>query len=321
MSGGNQTFVCTDGARRLDKWLATQRGIDSRKRAQDAILTGKVEVDGEVVPPEALGLPVPPGTTFVVVWNKPGTKEVAKGQVVRRNLGMPVLLDDRDVVVVDKPPGIPCDGKRPAVPDSIKQRLDSWLRPKGQRAHLVHRLDHDGSGVLVVPRHEAAFEALRTAFSEQKIQRTTWCLVQGVPEPRQGTWSHAMRWDASARRQRLTRPDHKGAVLAQADYTVVDVLPGGYCTIEVTASSTRRRQVRAHLQAEGLRLVGDPKAAAREGEPEPPRFARPAVHVQRFVFPHPRHGKAVEVTAPLPPDLQSLVDHLNDVSSGSSTPS
>jgi Pseudouridylate synthases, 23S RNA-specific len=164
------TFSVPDdrAGQRLDKFLADQPAVGSRKKARQAIETGKVTLDGAPVPFDGASQKVRAGSTVAVHWNRPGTSwNRAKAHRGLADVGLSILVDDPAVVAIDKPPGLLTDTatrKQARERDSVRRRLHDWLSAQGQGAHIVHRIDRDTSGVVLVARRPDAVEALREQF-------------------------------------------------------------------------------------------------------------------------------------------------------------
>ena len=128
---------------RLDKVLAARPDVGSRRRAREAVETGKVTVDGEIC--REAGLPVEAGQTVEVHWNRPGTgKAVQKAKQELRDAGLSIVYEDEHLVAVDKPAGLLTDTasqEQHRTRDSAYKRLRAWLRTKGDRPRTVHRID------------------------------------------------------------------------------------------------------------------------------------------------------------------------------------
>src|SRR5690606_13910327 len=120
---------CPEGAPRLDRWLAEQPSVGSRRRAREALESGKVSVDGRAVGPEEGGLPVPAGAVVEIDWNRPGTSRAATSATRRlQGAGLRIVFEDPLVVVIDKPPGLLTDtvGSGQAGRHSVLKRLRDW---------------------------------------------------------------------------------------------------------------------------------------------------------------------------------------------------
>lgn len=311
MSGGVENLVCREGATRLDRWLSEQPSIGSRRRAREVIESGKVKVDGRPVTVQEAGLPVSIGCTVQIAWNERGTSKRATETDKRlTGVGLRILHEDRDVVAVDKPPGLLTDtvGKQQSKRDSVAKRLDDWLKPRGGRAYVCHRIDGDTSGVVVLACHEKAHEKLREAFATHVPQRTYLTFVHGVIEGDEHTWEDLMRWDRERVRQVPCTSEQPGAVLARAKVKVLARYADA-TLLQVDLDTGRRNQIRLQASLRGHPLVGE-RIYLPHGDRAPTSFPRQALHAWKVVFPHPSEGKDVAVESPLPADLTALRQRL-----------
>jgi 23S rRNA pseudouridine1911/1915/1917 synthase len=269
---------------------------------------GKVTVGDRVVSPEEHGLPLPPGAVVAIAWNRPGTSGRAATADRRfADTGLRILHEDEDVVVVDKPPGLLTDvAPGQADRDSVRKRLDARLAVKRPGAHALvcHRIDRDTSGCVVFALHPAAHAIVREQFANHEPERTYAAFVRGTLDPPSGAWEDWMRWDPSRMRQ---VPAHPGgdAVLASARYRTV-ASGADLSELEVRLRTGRRNQIRLHLQLRGHPLVGERIYLPPAWRHLPAGFPRQALHAARVVFRHPTTGRPVDVSSPLPPDLQAL---------------
>ena len=213
----------------------------------------------------------------------------------RRSLN--ILYRDEDALVLDKPAGlasVPSRGTQGATCASEVRREFPDARP-------VHRLDQETSGAMVFALSDHAETALREAFESKKVEKTYWAFVHGTPHPARGDI-----------RQRILDLGKKATVSprgkpAHSKYRVLqDLDPASL--VEVQPVTGRYNQIRLHFVAVGHPLIGERKYA--RGKDSPVRFRRVALHARSIAFPHPRGGRRVEVMAPLPADLQKLLESL-----------
>jgi 23S rRNA pseudouridine1911/1915/1917 synthase len=280
-----------DDGVRLDAFLAAPLG--SRARAQRLIDAGAVLVDGrralkrhrlttgEVVSveePEALPAAEVPDAAFSVPFG------------------------DEHLLVVDKPPGLVVHPARGHRQGTLAQAL-SGVAAGGEdaaRAGIVHRLDRDTSGLLVVARSEAAHRALRSALQARAITREYLVLVEGRPPARTGTIDAPLGRDRRVRTRVSTDTDAPRSAITH--FELERALPRT-TLLRVRLETGRTHQIRAHLQAIGHPVVGDPEygIAERLG------LERQFLHATRLAFTHPITGEAVDVSSPLPDDLRAAL--------------
>lgn len=290
---------------RLDKLVAQVPSVGSRSRARDAIETGKVRIDGEPASPRAGAEPVQAGTMLSIAWRAAGTSwNRAKAEKVLEAAGLRILHQDDDIVAIDKPPGMLTDTatrQQARDRDSVRKRVHTWLTAQGQAAYIVHRIDRDTSGVVLVARTPDAAEDLRTQFRERAPLRRYRALVWGIPAA--GHWVDWMAWDRR-HRQQMVRPENApGASRASAEARILESFGTGASEIEVTLESGRRNQIRLQAWLRGSPLVGETQYVDREKRPwwriDAPRQM---LHAEALEVRHPRTGARLRVEAPLPAD-------------------
>jgi 23S rRNA pseudouridine1911/1915/1917 synthase len=279
------------GGERLDRFLAAHLG--SRAAAERAVERG-VLVDGQPRPKshrlgggERIEIPAPE-IPLRAGWDGPAVR---------------VVWQDEHVAVVDKPAGLvvhPGAG-RPAgtLVDSLAGVVAGGAPG---RPGIVHRLDRDTSGLLVVARSEEAHRRLSALVRRRALERTYLVLVRGRPA------SHSGRIEAPIGRDRrdptrisLDTDSPRDAV---THFDVVRHL-GDHALLRVRLETGRMHQIRVHLAAIGLPVAGDPVYGVGEAG-----LARQFLHAARLAFPHPFTGERIEVDSPLPDDLQVHLDSL-----------
>ena len=225
-----------------------------------------------------------------------------------------VLHEDPDVLVIDKPPGLvvhPGAGNRDGTLLNRLLAYDPGLRAV-PRAGLVHRLDKDTSGLMLVARSLQAHTALVARIRAREVDRIYEAVVVGSP-PARATVEAAIGRDRARRTRMAVSPRGKPAV---THYRVIERYPQ-HARLEVALETGRTHQIRVHLAHLGYPIVGDatygsrrfPKRAA--GVPQTiAAFPRQALHARRLSFPHPVSGRTLEIRSALAPDLQRLVEAL-----------
>jgi 23S rRNA pseudouridine955/2504/2580 synthase len=217
------------------------------------------------------------------------------------------LYEDADVMVLNKPMGLAVQGG-----SGTTRHLDGMLEVlrdparDGQRPRLVHRLDKDTSGCLLVAKTRFAAAALAKTFRSRSARKTYWALVAGVPRPHQGRIStflaKAERDDESF--MRIAQHGEEGASHAVTFYAVVETAGSKLAWLSLKPVTGRTHQLRAHMAHIGHPIVGDPKYFDKQNW-ELPGGMQDRLHLlaRRIAVPHPRGG-AIDVTAPLPPHMQ-----------------
>lgn len=278
------------GGERLDCVLAEPLG--SRARAQRLIAAGQVTVDGEV----ALKSSKPPAGSIIEI-DEVDLREVALDD------GEPapfrIAYEDESLLVVDKPAGVVVHPARGHATGTLVQALAG--RAGGgddpERPGIVHRLDRDTSGLLVVARNEQTHRALRAAMSKREITREYLALVNGRPTARTGTIDAPIGRDRSNRTKVSLDTDRPRAAVSH--FEIEQTLPES-TLLRVTLDTGRTHQIRAHLEAIGLPVVGD----QTYGDGDDYGLARQFLHAARLRFEHPSGNGEVDVMSSLPADLE-----------------
>jgi len=280
-----------DGTR-LDRFLSDPLG--SRARAQTLIDAGMVQVDGRVRPKRHA---LRPGELVTVSVHR----EVAAAPAVPARFG--IAYEDEHLLVVDKPAGVVVHPARGHRTGTLAQALagrgaggeEPW------RAGIVHRLDRDTSGLLVVAKSDAVHRALKDLLAARRLRREYRALVEGRPEARTGTIDAPIGRD---RRDRvLMSIDTDDPREARTHFELERRLPR-VSLLRVTLETGRTHQIRVHLAAIGHPVCGDPQygTAGEYG------LQRQFLHAARLAFAHPVTGVELDVGSELPEDLQRALD-------------
>jgi 23S rRNA pseudouridine1911/1915/1917 synthase len=283
---------------RLDLALIRHHPELSRRRARDVIEKGQVTVAGQTALEP--GLLVEP--TAAIAWD-PNLKARSR---VRSSL--PLLHEDDDVLVVDKPAGLLAV---PTAPDATDEdtalaRVQEYIvrrRPRRPYVGVVHRLDRDTSGALAFALSPPARAALRDLFRAHRMERRYAALVEGSPSSDEGEVDAPIYDVYEAGRRRLARPGEP-AHEARTRWRVVERFRAG-ALLEVELETGRQHQIRLHLAHLGLPVVGDPvygRAAGRRVT-----AARPMLHARHLAFVHPLTGTRVAAESPLPADFREAL--------------
>jgi 23S rRNA pseudouridine1911/1915/1917 synthase len=279
---------------RLDAFLAGPLG--SRSRAQRLIEAGAVRVDGHAQPKNhRLG----GGECLEVDETEPAPVE-------RAPVALKVAYEDDAVLVVDKPAGVVVHGGAGIAGPTLVEALSGRIAggPDPQRPGVVHRLDRDTSGLLVLARIEEAYEALQGAMARRAVEREYLALVEGIPPARAGLIDAPIGRDRRIRTQMSTDTDAPRE--ARTRFAVERTFGKDAALLRVTLETGRTHQVRVHLQAIGHPVAGDPEygTAGRFG------LGRQFLHAHRLAFAHPSTGERVELISPLPDDLRGALEAL-----------
>jgi 23S rRNA pseudouridine955/2504/2580 synthase len=331
---GARTIAVTEdeAGMRLDRWFKRRMPSLSLSHLNKIVRTGQVRVDGARVKTAAR---LEAGQNVRV---PPLSLEVPAGPAVRRTpsaadaaaLRDMTLFEDRDILVLNKPFGLAVQGGSGTV-RHIDGMLDALAQEDGERPRLVHRLDRDTSGVLLIAKTRRMAADLGEIFRSRQAKKIYWALVEGVPKPAQGRISlflakgegmgqhrenvRGARADQIADRERMRVARH-GEADAQHSvtyYAVIDKVAPKLAWLSMKPLTGRTHQLRAHAEAIGHPIVGDPKYGHRREDDERRRDPMRAIpddverklHLlaRRLVLPHPRGG-TLDVSAPLPSHMR-----------------
>ncbi len=292
----------------MDQYLARAFPDLTRSRIHGLIEAGHVLTDGQPAKPakrlrggELLSLHVPAPVAAVPLAEE---------------LPLAVLHEDKDLVVVDKAAGMvvhPGAGHASGtLVNALLHRVKDLAGVGGElRPGIVHRLDKDTTGCLVVAKHEQTLVALQKAFKSRAVEKTYLALVHGVP-PAEGR-IETLYGRHPVNRQKFTGKVKEGKQ-AITLYRVLESFDGA-ALVEVDLLTGRTHQIRVHLAESGHPLLGDAlygagrKAKGRAGEAQE-RLGRQALHAWRLAFAHPRTGKALNLEAPIPEDFTAALELL-----------
>ena len=277
---------------RLDAFLAEPLG--SRARAQRLIEDGAVRVDGALVPKRHR---MSAGETVTVEL-----PAAAPAEPDLTPAAFAVRYEDDDLLVVDKPAGVVVHPARGHASGTLSQAL-AGVAAGGEdgRAGIVHRLDRDTSGLLVVARSAEAHRRLKGALQAREVTREYAALVEGRPPARTGTIEAPIGRDRRVRTRMSTDTDAPRDAVTH--FEVAETLPRT-TLLNVRLETGRTHQIRVHLEAIGHPVVGDPEygTAGRLG------LGRQFLHAARLAFAQPFTGASIDVDSPLPDDLVAALD-------------
>jgi 23S rRNA pseudouridine955/2504/2580 synthase len=305
---GVQTVKVTgdENGMRLDRFFEARFPGLSFSHIQRIIRKGEVRVNGKRAQPKdrlqaGQAVRIPP---LKLEPPKPrdDASEDAKNRAFLKSI---TLHEDADVLVLDKPMGLAVQGGSGTV-RHIDGMLAALTGRDGQRPRLVHRLDKDTAGCLLVAKTRFAASALAKSFRSRSARKIYWALVAGVPRPKQGRISTFLakeeREDES--RMRIARHGDEGASHAVTYYAVLETAGRSLAWVSLKPVTGRTHQLRAHMNHVGHPIVGDPKYFVKENW-ELPGGMQNRLHLlaRRIAVAHPRGGM-IDVTAPLPPHMQ-----------------
>ncbi|MEM0906692.1 MAG: RluA family pseudouridine synthase [Pseudomonadota bacterium] len=286
-----------DGGMRLDRWLRARFPAVPLGALSRAVRKGEVRVNGSRA---KMDTRLEPGQTVrlppIKAGDAPATP-VAEG--AGGALDAMVLHKDASVAVLNKPFGLAVQGGS-GVSRHVDAMLSAWTDKKGRKPRLVHRLDRDTTGVLVVALTRSAAAKLSEAFRGRDAKKTYLAVVRGHPTPPEGRVSNFMRRDPlDGEKMRVTPTKTKDAQRAISDYEMLDQ-SGQLSLLSLHPITGRTHQLRVHCAHLGVPIIGDPKYFNVENWALPGGLQnRLHLHARRIMMPHP-DGGTLDVTAPLP---------------------
>ena len=303
-----------DNGARLDRWFRRHYPALTHGQLEKLLRTGQLRLDGKraragdrISTGQIIRLPPQLETMHKAVDRLSTHSQRGSPQPsgrARKKAEELVIHRDSAVLVLNKPSGLATQGGSGIV-EHVDGLLDHLHFEKKQRPRLVHRLDRDTSGVLVVARTAPAAAALGEALRRRDAEKIYWALTKGVPKPPRGRIRSALAKELVGRNEKISEvePDAEGAKAAVTDYAVVDTAGREFTWVAVKPITGRMHQIRVHLASLGTPIVGDFKyggtAARGRGEIE----NRLHLHARSIDIAHPEGGR-LQVTAPLPPHMQ-----------------
>lgn len=315
---------------RLDLYLVHHFPRYSRTHVRAAIMAGSVRIDPGT-PQETAGKPsfrLKPGQ--VVRFTLPDLpREAAQAE----DIPITVLYEDRHLVVLDKPAGMVVHPSRGHWSGTLVSALahhfgsDLSLVRGPERPGIVHRLDRDTSGVILVAKNDYIHARLARLFQDRQIEKEYWAIVVGVPGIDRDMIEAPIGMHSRSREKMMVAPDDPEAKEALTFYEVLDRYRG-FAVLRCLPKTGRTHQIRVHLQHKGYpilcdklyghrsritleELAGTKPIAIREEPGEGTVLLdRQALHARRLAFVHPESGEKLEISAPLPADMQAVLDAL-----------
>jgi 23S rRNA pseudouridine955/2504/2580 synthase len=297
---------------RLDRWFRLHYPEVGYAYLQKLLRTGQVRVDSRRVEANArleagaqIRVPkiVQAGKTKAPSVVPPlGLSKADRDRIERM-----VLYEDEHILVLNKPFGLAVQGGT-----GTKRHIDGMLAGMsdrfGDRPRLVHRLDRDTTGVLLVAKHRDAAAKLGRIFQTRSAAKTYWALVKGVPRPHQGKVEAPLVKAASPEGDRVRKAlpgEQEQAMHATTHYSVIDRVANKAAWVSLKPVTGRQHQLRAHMALIGHPIVGDNKYGGDENLAVEQIEPKLHLHARRLVLPHPFTGGKIDVTAPLPEHMRA----------------
>jgi len=287
---------------RLDKWLASLDFIPSRSRAAELIERGFVTLNGKAVK---------------------ASQKVAAGQVIRVEIPqaasselealdqpLEVLHEDNDVIVVNKPAGLVVHPAAGHAQDTLVNILlhhasELSMGFNEQRPGIVHRLDRDTSGILVVAKNDPAHHHLAAQFREKAAHRIYWALSHDQPRTREGTIRTLLARHPNDRKRFASSQNGLGK-MSVTHYKVLQS-NSKYSWIQCKLETGRTHQIRVHLSEQGIPILGDPIYGSKQRDKKLGFISRMALHACELGFEHPRTREKLFFKVPWPTELKTIL--------------
>jgi 23S rRNA pseudouridine955/2504/2580 synthase len=302
-----------DDDARLDRWFRRHYPALNHGQLEKLLRTGQVRLDGKrakaadrISTGQIIRLPPQIHSTHRPVEASSAHAQPKSPQLSSRakiEAEELVIHMDSSVLVLNKPSGLATQGG-----SGISEHVDGMLGlltfGKKQRPRLVHRLDRDTSGVLVVARTVPAAAALSESLRSRDASKTYWALTKGVPHPLRGTIKSSLAKEAIGREEKMAEVEREteGAKSAVTEYAVMETAGKDFAWVAVKPVTGRMHQIRVHLASLGTPVVGDFKYGGAEARPRGEIENRLHLHARSIDIAHPDGGR-LKVTAPLPPHM------------------
>lgn len=306
---------------RLDKWLSARLPELSRTRIKALIEQGLVTSAGATIADASAKVKAGQGVTVAVPPDQPAEPEA-------QDIALAVVYEDDDLIVIDKPAGMVVH-PAPGSPDQTL--VNALLAHCGEslsgiggvrRPGIVHRIDKDTSGLLVVAKNDRAHHGLSEQFAAHSLERAYKALVWGMPNPLRGEIEGAIGRSPQDRKK-MAIVSHGGKHAHTRYHMIRTFAAGTVSLVECRLSTGRTHQIRVHMTSIGHPLVGDQtygrsRAAKLKAIPEPARtelagFPRQALHAYLLGFTHPGTGELVRFESALPNDISVLIRLLESI--------
>lgn len=314
------TVAPDDEGQRLDRWIKARVPALSYGVAQKLMRKGQIRVDGKRAKPDMrltagqdIRIPMPAAQEVAARKQTQGKRKLSPSDIdYIRSL---VIFDDGEVIAINKPAGLAVQGGT-----GTKRHVDGMLEglknAEGVVPRLVHRLDKDTSGILLLARSAQAARKLGEAFKGRAVQKIYWTLVSPVPEHLSGTVRAGIVKGQGGRKEKMLVDDEQGKS-AVTEFFVIETAGRQAAFVAFWPRTGRTHQIRVHAQLMGTPIIGDGKYKSERPEHEknyehiPPEAdferlglaKRLHLHARRIILAHPMKKGKLDITAPLPPDL------------------
>lgn len=315
MSDGVQLVEVTyeDSGARLDRWFKRRFEGVTQGQVEKFLRTGQIRVDGARAKSstrleQGQMVRVPPLPTKAQIEQKKDERSKALSPKDEAFIREMIIYQDDDIVALNKPGGLAVQGGT-----NTRRHIDGLLDALGDGEHrprLVHRLDKETSGVLLIAKHPRAAAELGDMFRERTLKKVYWAVVGGVPIPHNGQIRSWMIRGEGPDKERMVPAiqSDKGSQHAITEYAVISTAGQRGAWMALSPLTGRTHQLRFHMEEIGNAIVGDPKYPGRR-EPMNGLAEGLHLHARALVIPR-KKGKPLELVAPIPPHMKKTFDAL-----------
>lgn len=309
-----------DAGARLDRWFKRHLPQIGFATVSRWARTGQVRINGKRAKPEdrletGQQIRVPPGGE---VKSRKSTERLPLSEEDRAAAQAMVILETPAAIVLNKPPGLATQGGTKTT-RHVDGLLDAFADDDDPRPRLVHRLDKDTSGVLLIARTPGSAAFFSKRFSGRSAKKIYWALVTGVPDVREGTIDAALAKQPGSGGEKM-HVDHEGGQPAKTRYRVVDTAGKKAAWLELEPLTGRTHQLRVHCAAMGHPIVGDGKYGGQEAFLTGTISRKMHLHARRLVIDAPG-GTTIDATAELPEHFAASMEQLGfDQAASDATP-
>ncbi len=313
MSGVREKIITSnEEGMRLDRWFAIHFPSLPFSRLQKLLRTGQIRVDKKRAKTNARLM------AGQIIRIPPIDDGVQKKRPQYNNddaqfLRSIIIYEDDDIIVFNKPSGLAVQGGS-GTKNHIDKMLKSLPNKKGEVPRLVHRLDRDTSGCLLVAKRRAVASHFGKIFRTRSAQKIYWALTIGIPNPKQGEISCFLKKlkTQNGEQMAVVEKGEKGALHSKTYYSVIDSAARDFAWLTLKPVSGRTHQLRVHLMELGVPILDDPRYNRLDNY----NWRRPKglgeglhLHARRLIVPL-NNGKRLDISAPLPPHMQKSFDLL-----------
>ena len=293
-----------EAGQRLDHFLVCKYPDQSRSYLHKLIGMANILVDGQ---PEKAGYRLRTNNTVTIFFPSPQPSEI-----IPEHIDFPVLFEDEHLLVINKPPGLvvhPANGHcKGTLVHGLLYRSQNLPAIDGGRPGIVHRLDKDTSGIMLVAKTERAMRTLMADFKDRKIQKKYHALLLRCPREPDGRVVAPIGRHSVDRKKMAVQLTH--GKYAATTWHVMESFANGWCLAEIGIETGRTHQIRVHMASVKSPVAGDLLYGGATDRNASIKPARQMLHASMLRFSHPSSGEEISFTAPLWEDMRSLLDIL-----------